>query len=75
MFRESLSFAAGAVAGSLIIKGGMALMAVATPVGWVGLLFAGAIVAGGVVASVTTNNALQKYADTIYDDILAWLYK
>ena len=74
LFIESSSFAASALTGTAVAKvGGAALMflMVATPIGWVGLIVGGAIVAGSaVVASVSMNNYLKDNSGDTYDMIM-----
>ena len=45
LFVESSSFAASAITGAAVVKTGLAFLTVATPVGWMGLVVAGAAIA------------------------------
>jgi hypothetical protein len=74
MFIESSSFAVSAVAGSLAVDAGLALLMVATPVGWVGLLIGGLVVAGAAAGTaMTANNLTKENAGGIYDSIMRWI--
>ena len=71
MFIESSSFAASAIAGSLAVKTGLAILMVATPVGWVGLIIGGLAVAGAAATtSIVFNNAVKNKSGDLYDDIM-----
>lgn len=77
MFEESLSFTTSAAAGTIIADAGIAalsFLAVATPIGWVGLIIGGAIVAGASAAgAIATNNITKEEAGGIYDTIMKWV--
>ena len=74
LFIESSSFAASAVAGTIAVKAGLAILMVATPVGWVGLIAGGVAVAGAAAAtSMATNYAVKKDAGGLYDSIMRWI--
>ena len=74
LFIESSSFAASAVVGTIAVKAGLAILMVATPVGWVGLIAGGVAVAGAAAAtSMTTNYAVKKDAGGLYDSIMRWI--
>ena len=74
MFIESSSFAAGAVAGSLAVDAGLALLIFATPAGWVGLLVGGIAVAGtAALVSMGTNDYVKNKSGSLYDDIMKWI--
>ncbi|MCW8935337.1 MAG: hypothetical protein OQK98_11490, partial [Gammaproteobacteria bacterium] len=74
LFIESSSFATSAVAGTVAINVGSAalgLIMVATPIGWVGLIIGGAIVAGTAAAvSIGVNGYVKENAGSRYDDIM-----
>ncbi len=71
LFIESSSFAASAVAGTIAVKAGLAILMVATPVGWIGLIAGGVAVAGAAAAtSMATNYAVKKDAGGLYDSIM-----
>ncbi|MFA7556159.1 MAG: hypothetical protein WCY88_18105 [Spongiibacteraceae bacterium] len=71
MFIESSSFAASAIAGSLAVKAGLAILMVATPVGWVGLVVGGLAVAGAAATTlIVFNNAVKNKSGDLYDDIM-----
>lgn len=75
LFIESTSFAASASAGIIAVNAGgaaLSLLMVATPVGWVGLIIGGLVVAGSAAAlSIEVNNAVKESSGTWYDKILA----
>ncbi len=76
MFVESLSFSLSASAGIAAAHAGTAalgFLVAATPVGWVGLLVAGIIVAGAAGASITMNSYVQQHGDAWYDGIMSWI--
>ncbi|OMH39519.1 hypothetical protein [Motiliproteus sp. MSK22-1] len=74
MFIEASGFAAGAVMGSLAVKGGLALLTLATPMGWIFLISAGiAITAAAAGASMVVDHQAKKAADRLYDPILDWI--
>lgn len=59
LFIESSSFAASALTGTVVVNVGVAMLGfimVATPIGWVGLVVGGAVVAGAAAASIEMNN-------------------
>ncbi|WP_201772814.1 hypothetical protein [Endozoicomonas numazuensis] len=74
MFIESLGFAASAGTGILAAKAGAAalgFLAVATPVGWIGLIIGGlAVAAGGVAATTVINNLSKNNSGDLYDGIM-----
>ncbi len=74
LFIESSSFTLSAIAGTAVVKAGIAFLLVATPVGWVGLIVAGtAIVGTAAAASIWTNNKVKDGGGEIYDDIMNWI--
>lgn len=74
LFIESSSFAASAIAGSIAVKAGLGILMIATPVGWVGLIFGGVAVAGVAAAtSMAANYAIKKDAGGLYDSIMNWI--
>ena len=77
MFIESSSFAASAATGIIAAKAGSAVLgiiAVATPVTWVGLIVAGVAVAGiAATASIGANSYLQNNGGALYDSIMKCL--
>lgn len=76
MFIESSAFASSAIIAGAAADVG-ALLLIATPVGWVGLLISGVIVAGtvGVSAMVAANakEKLESNGGGYYDKIMGWL--
>ena len=76
MFIESSSFALSTVAGIGMVKGGLALLLMATPVGWVGLVIGGLAIAGSAAgASMLINGQVKNDAGGWYDSIQAWVNK
>lgn len=74
MFIQSSSFAAGAITASVAVKGGLALLAVFTPMGLVGLLIGGAAIAAGAAAgAVVSDTLVADRAGAWYDEITDWL--
>src|SRR5690554_2900916 len=77
LFIESLSFAtsaATAYAATGIGSSALGFLVVATPVGWVGLVVGGLVVAGVAgVSSVTMNNEIKSRAGSYYDSIMEWI--
>lgn len=77
LFIESSSFVASAGAGVLAVNAGTAalsLLVVATPVGWVGLIVGGLVVAGAAAgASMTMNKIVSDKSGGFYDDIMQWM--
>lgn len=74
LFIESSSFALSAIVGAVTVKAGLALLIVATPVGWVGLIVGGVAVAGtAAAASIAMNSAVQNSSGGVYDEIMTWL--
>ncbi|CAG19831.1 hypothetical protein [Photobacterium profundum] len=70
MFIESSSFAASAMAGTLVVDTGLALLVFATPAGWMGLVVGGLAIAGtAAVASIITNNYIKNNSGDAYDII------
>ena len=76
MFIESSSFALSAIAGTTTVNVGtsaLTFLMVATPVGWVGLIIGGAVVAGVAAgASLVINNEVKNNSGAIYDAIINW---
>lgn len=74
LFIESSSFAASALTGTAVVNaGGAALgfLVVATPIGWVGLIVGGVVVAGvAAAASVGMNSYTKDNSGNLYDDIM-----
>ncbi|OMH32522.1 hypothetical protein [Motiliproteus sp. MSK22-1] len=74
MFVEASGFAVGAVAGTLAVNAGLALLALTTPVGWVYLIGTGAvIIATAAGVSMAADHHAKKAADWLYDPILNWI--
>ncbi|MEJ2633577.1 MAG: hypothetical protein P8014_20090 [Acidihalobacter sp.] len=77
MFVQSLSFTMTALTGSIATSVGMyalGFVVALTPIGWVGLVIGGLIVAGvAATGSVGVNNLSEHYAGTLYDKIMHWL--
>lgn len=77
LFIESSSFATSAVAGTVAVNVGSAALGflmVATPIGWVGLVVGGLVVAGTAAAvSMGVNGYVKDNAGYKYDEIMAWL--
>jgi hypothetical protein len=77
MFIESSSFAASATIGTIAANVGssaLGLIAAATPVGWVGLIVAGVVIAGvAATASFSANCYAQQNSGALYDSIMKWL--
>lgn len=77
LFIESSSFAASAATGIATAKVGAAaltLLVAATPVGWVGLVIGGAVVAGAAAAATMgTNHIVKEDAGGVYDKIMSWI--
>jgi len=78
MFVESSSFALSAGAGSAIINAGGAVLSflvVATPIGWVGLIIGGAVIAASAAgAGIWVNNTVKNNSGGIYDAIMKLIY-
>ncbi len=74
MFIESSSFAASATVGIGTVNAGVAALTflmVATPVGWVGLIVGGLVVAGvAASSSIMTNNYMKNNSGDAYDVIM-----
>lgn len=74
MFIESSSFAASAAVGIGTVNAGAAaitFLMVATPVGWVGLIVGGLVVAGvAASSSIMTNNYIKNNSGDAYDVIM-----
>ncbi|WP_077343551.1 hypothetical protein [Pseudocolwellia agarivorans] len=74
MFIESSSFAASATVGIGAVNAGAAALTflmVATPVGWVGLIVGGLVVAGvAASSSIMTNNYMKNNSGDAYDVIM-----
>ena len=77
MFIESSSFLAATLAGTLAVEAGSAALAfimVATPVGWVGLIVGGLVVAGSAAGTaMLANNSFKENGGVWYDEILTWI--
>lgn len=74
MFIESSSFIASAAIGSGVVKAGLGLLIVATPVGWVGIVVGGVAIAGvAAVASMTVNNSIKANSGSWYDSLMTWM--
>ncbi len=77
LFIESSSFVVSAATGVATAKVGAAaltLLIVATPVGWVGLVVGGAVVAGAAAAATMgANHIVKEDAGGIYDKIMSWI--
>ena len=74
LFVESSSFALSAMAGTAVVNSSLAFLAVATPVGWVGLIVAGTVIAGSAAAaSIITNDVVKQRSGGIYDRIIGWI--
>ena len=74
MFVEASSFAVGAVAGTLTVNAGLALLALTTPVGWVYLIGTGAAIIGtAALVSMTADHHAKKGADWLYDPLMDWI--
>lgn len=77
LFIESSSFAASAGAGIIAVNAGTAaltLLVAATPVGWVGLVVGGFVVAGtAAAASIGVNSYTKEKGGNTYDNIMKWL--
>ena len=74
MFIESSSFATSAVAGTLAVNVGLAILMVVTPVGWVGLIIGGLAIAGTAAAvSMGMNHVVKENAGDVYDGIMDWM--
>ncbi|WP_037047672.1 hypothetical protein [Psychromonas sp. SP041] len=71
MFIESSSFAASAVAGSLVVDAGLAILIFATPVGWMGLVVGGLAVAGAAaITSIAVNSEFKSNSGEWYDSLM-----
>jgi hypothetical protein len=74
MFIESSSFAASAATGIGVVNVGAAALTflmVATPVGWIGLIVGGLVVAGAAAtASIGMNNLIKGNAGNTYDALI-----
>lgn len=74
LFIESSSFASSAIAGTLAVNAGLAILMIATPVGWVGLIVGGLAVAGVAAAtSIGMNSYVKENSGDLYDDIMSWI--
>lgn len=74
MFVQSTSFTLGVLSGAAVVKGGLALLAAFTPVGLVGLIAAGAAIAGsGAAAGFAGDLFTKARAGEWYDAIMDWL--
>jgi len=74
MFIESSSFAASAMAGTAAVNIGGAVLSfliVATPIGWVGVIVGGVVVAGvAATASIVTNDSFKNNSGGWYDSLM-----
>lgn len=74
LFIESSSFAASTIAGAAVVNAGsaaLAILIVATPIGWIGLIAGGVAVIGVAAAtSVGVNNAFKDNSGLWYDSII-----
>lgn len=77
LFIESSSFAVSAGAGMLAVSAGSAALTflmVATPVGWVGLVIGGIVVAGTAAATtIAANDLVKSNSGGVYDSIMNYL--
>ena len=74
LFVESLSFTASTVTGIAAVNTGLALLLMATPVGWVGLVVGGIAIAGtAAAASMAVNNTFKDNSGAWYDQIMSWI--
>ncbi len=73
LFIESSSFSASVVAGTLAVNGGLALLMVATPVGWVAVVAGLAVASVSAASSIGMNNYVKENSGNLYDDILKWI--
>jgi len=74
LFIESSSFAASASTGIAVVNAGLAIMMIATPVGWIGLIIGGLAVAGtAAVASIGMNSVFKDNSGSWYDAIMDWV--
>lgn len=73
LFIESSSFAASAGTGLITLKAGLALLLIASPAGWIGLIVGGALVAGtAAAASIGMNSYTKNNSGSLYDSIMDW---
>lgn len=76
LFIESSSFTASAVTGIATAKVGAAalgFLVAATPVGWVGLIVGGAVIAGAsAAAAMGANHIVKEDAGGVYDRVMNW---
>ena len=71
LFIESSSFGLSAATGLIAVNAGLYLIMAATPVGWVGLVVAGAAVAGSAAAaSMGINHLVKENRGSWYDAIM-----
>jgi len=74
LFIESSSFALSATTATAIVNiGGAALtfLVVATPIGWIGLIVGGVVVAGSAAgAAIWMNNQVKENSGGVYDSIM-----
>ena len=74
MFIESSSFIAGAGTSSVVLDAGAAVLGflmVATPIGWVGLIIGGVVVAGSAAAAgIVAGSEAHQYSGSLYDKIM-----
>lgn len=77
LFIESSSFSVTALTGAAVVNVGAAalgFLVVATPIGWVGLVFGGVAVAGtAAAASIGMNNLVKNNSGVVYDSIMKWI--
>lgn len=73
MFVESSSFATSAIIGEGVAEVGLLLL-MATPVGWVGLIVGGVVIAGtAAAAAYGSNELIHENAGSTYDEIMKWI--
>jgi len=74
MFIESLSMGTSLYVGKVAVEAGIYFLTVATPVGWVGLILAGAAIAGtAAAASMGTDHIAKQRGGNLYDNVMKWL--
>jgi hypothetical protein len=73
LFIESSSFASSAIAGTLAVNAGLAILMIATPVGWVGLIVGGVAVAGVAAATIGMNSYVKENSGDLYDEVMNWI--
>ena len=77
LFIESGSFVASAVTGTVLANVGasaLTFLMIATPVGWVGLIVGGLVVAGVAAGgAISMNNAIKSNSGEWYDSLMEWM--